>query len=94
MVSQSLDLKKLGEFLSLLDDSIPELSLDKDSTNELKSELGTIEAQTKSPKPKINIIKESLLSIRTILEGIAGNVLAAKLLEYYPALIEMFKKAL
>jgi hypothetical protein len=67
--------------------SLPRLSLGKAASDELTSELGTLEAQSKSPKPKHGIIKESLRSVRTILEGAAGNAVAEGLLHTVRILI-------
>lgn len=57
-----------------------ELGLNAEEASELNTELSTIEVQSESPKPKATIIKESLKSIRAILEGATGNVAAAELL--------------
>lgn len=57
-----------------------ELGLDAEEASELHTELSTIEVQSESPKPKTKILKESLESIRAILEGATGNVAAAGLL--------------
>lgn len=43
---------------------------------ELMAEIQTLQSQKQSPRPKNIIIKESLKSIRTILEGAAGNTVA------------------
>ena len=45
------------------------------------SDIETIESQIKSPRPKSTIIKECLASIRTILEGAAGSMIAALLVQ-------------
>jgi hypothetical protein len=47
----------------------------------LQSDVDTIRVQNSSPAPKKGIIKECLGSIKTVLEGSAGNVLAS----YLPA---------
>ena len=48
-------------------------SLKGDQAAELRAEIETLEAQSKSPKPKQSILRESLSSMRTILEGAAGG---------------------
>ena len=53
-----------------------EADLAEDDRNELDSECATIDAQLASPRPKRGIIKESLASLRNILEGAAGSGLA------------------
>lgn len=47
--------------------------LDRDELAELQSELATLEAQHHSPKPKRAIVRESLSTVRSIVEGVAGN---------------------
>lgn len=51
-----------------------QLELVPELRTELESELATLEAQLASPKPKRNIVKESLSSVRAILEGAGGGV--------------------
>lgn len=71
---------KSADFKSLIQDvraKIPSLNLDPTSTNQLYSDIGTIEVQIASPTPKPSIISESLSSIKAILENAAGNVIAA-----------------
>jgi hypothetical protein len=55
---------------------------------ELEAELATIAAQAKSPKPKPEILRESLLTSRRVLEGMLG----AGAVQAIPALAEMFAK--
>lgn len=57
-----------------------ELGLSSEEASELNAELTTIELQSRSPKPKGTIIKEALKSIKAILEGATGNIVAAGLL--------------
>nr|WP_319490634.1 hypothetical protein [uncultured Desulfobacter sp.] len=74
------DLSRLIEFVSKIRADIKELGLNSDSENELNSEISTIEIQSKSPNPKSKIISESLKTIRSILEGAAGSVVATPFL--------------
>ena len=46
--------------------------------SELKANIRTIETQMTSPKPKVVVVRESLHSIRNILEGDVGSGLAAE----------------
>lgn len=75
-----IDPKALKGFIKNLEDAIPQLSLDTQSSSELKSELATIKAQAESPKPKQGILKETIQSIKTILEGTAAGVLTEGLI--------------
>lgn len=77
---QELDLGKVELLLSEIRKHIGSLGLTPPVEEETVAELDTIETQMRSPRPKTLIIKESLRSIRTILEG-AGGDLAAELLK-------------
>jgi hypothetical protein len=57
-----------------------QLNLAAESADELRAELQTLEAQAESPRPKAPIISECLKSVRSILEGAAGNAAAAGVL--------------
>lgn len=69
-----------SEFIQQLKSVIFELGLNQQDAAELEAEVLTIEHQVASPKPKQLIITESLKSVRSILEGITGSVLATGLL--------------
>jgi hypothetical protein len=74
----------LKELLSAVEKALttlPQLPGPEASKMELKADLQTLAAQAVSPRPSPTIIRESAKSARTILEGMAGSVLAAKLLE-------------
>jgi hypothetical protein len=64
-----------------------DLNLEKEDVNELESELATIKAQSKSPKPKKKIIAESLKTIRNLVEGVAGNTIAPTIIGMINGLI-------
>jgi hypothetical protein len=74
------EFQALTEFLSKLASSVDSLELQKDFKDELLAEIATVESQAKSPRPKRIIISESLKSIRIILEGATGSILASELL--------------
>jgi len=81
VATTNFDSKKVYDFLSLLKKSIDELTVEVEVKKELDSDIKSIEAQLNSPKPKSSMIKEGLSSIRKILEG-AGGKLVADLLIY------------
>lgn len=54
-------------------DAIEKFGLAKPQVDEVKSEIDTVEAQARSPKPKRLIIKSSFETIQRILEGAAGG---------------------
>lgn len=59
-------LKELRDFKNKIDSSAVQ--------QDFESELETIEAQLKNSNPKVSIIKETLKSIRSIMEGISASV--------------------
>jgi len=71
----------INNFVSSLKEKINDIEINEDVSRELNAEISTIEIQQASPKPKNNIIKEGLSSIRTILEGATGSVAGQLLLE-------------
>ena len=74
------DIEQLAKLIEALRNTIDAVGVDKDGKEELDSEISTLEAQIKSPKPKHSIIGETLASIRRILEGASGNLVASGLL--------------
>jgi hypothetical protein len=58
---------------------IDTLGLPADTRSEIDADLTTVEAQSKSPKPRVPIIKEALKSIRSVLENAAGSAAGAAL---------------
>jgi len=78
---------QLLKFIELLKTKLPELEISEDDKSEIETDVSTIEAQIKSSRPKAGIIKESLLSIKRILEGASGAVIATGLLKYLLSLL-------
>lgn len=78
--SIEFDIDQIGKLIDALRNTRDVLGIDHEHKQELESEVCTLEAQTRSPKPKMGIIAESLGSIRRILEGAAGNLVASGLL--------------
>lgn len=90
VINLSLENKNnIKDFLEILKQRNSELNLSTNDGKELKAEISTIESQLDSSKPKKNIIKESLSTIRNILEGAVGSVLASELLLKLPALLAL-----
>lgn len=81
----------LMTFLQLLREKIPDLTLNEDNRTEIDADVKTIEIQLASRRPKKSIIRESLTSIRKILEGAGGGLVAAGLLKYIPLLLASIK---
>ena len=72
-ITQNIDLKEFTEAFSR---DIPKIS-NQAVAQSLLADIDTIKAQNLSPAPKKSIIRECLTSIKTTLEGAAGNVLAS-----------------
>jgi hypothetical protein len=67
-------------FIDHLKTAIPKLELEPEKKNQIYVDIGTIEVQIGALAPKRSIITESIQSIRNILEGMVGSVLASNLL--------------
>lgn len=80
-VSAELDLEELRGFLDKLRSELHGLDLAPSDESEINAELTTLNAQASSPKPKRSIIRESLISIRRILEAAGGGATAHLILE-------------
>ena len=75
----SFDFEKLKEIINLLKENVNNISQDNDN-KELSHAILAVETELKKDKPKTNIIQELLKTIRNILEGVAGNIIAAGIL--------------
>ena len=73
----SLDLAAVTEFVRALKTQLPQLGLTGDDGAVAQSDIATIETQLSSPRPKVEIVKESLRSIRNIAEGAVGSLAAS-----------------
>jgi len=68
-------------FIKTLKENINHIeSLDRKSKKAVQKEIETIQKQIKSSKPNIPLVKESLTTIRNVLEGISGSLAAQGLL--------------
>jgi len=63
---------------------LAELPLDSADRGEAGAELSTLEAQLSSSRPKANVIGQSLKTMRNILEGATGSLVAYELLQRIP----------
>lgn len=76
-LSSNVDLNALAELLTTIRTFLPSLELAPVELAEAEVELRTLELQAASPKPKFGVVRESLKSLRTIVEGGAGSLLAS-----------------
>jgi hypothetical protein len=78
------------ELIKLMDgikNIAPELKLGDELRKVLYSDIDIVDAQVKSPKPKFSIIHEGLKSIRSVLEGAGGEIVAPLLVQLSKILI-------
>ena len=84
-----VDAATLVALVEAITANVDQLRLPADARAELLAELETLRAQAASPNPKTGIVREMLESVRRILEGAAGNVLAAT---YGPQVAELLSQ--
>ncbi|HEX6470958.1 MAG TPA: hypothetical protein VF069_17800 [Streptosporangiaceae bacterium] len=75
------EMDRVREFLRQFDAGAHLLRLAPEQSDEIRAEIATIRAQAGSPKPRHHIIRESLRSVRAILEQAGGGAVAVGLLE-------------
>lgn len=75
-IAARVEMKPVLDFLESLLRQIDQLDLKPESKQELSADISTIKSQAGSPKPKHNIVLESLGSIRRILESAGGGISA------------------
>lgn len=73
--SQTLDLEAVAGIISELKSRLDEARLQAQDTAQIKSDIACVEAQLSAPRPNIGVIKESLRSTRSILEGLASSAI-------------------
>jgi hypothetical protein len=81
VVSPTVNIDEVKALIAKIKSAVSDLDLNADARAEFQADLATVESQTKSPKPKAGIIRQSLSSIRSVLEGAGGNVLGALIAE-------------
>jgi hypothetical protein len=73
--TQLLDVDALRGLIDALNKAVSLASIQGAAADELRAELATLAAQAASPKPKREIIRATVRSIKTVAEGAAGNIL-------------------
>jgi hypothetical protein len=81
IVGGELDIIQIRSFVEELKKALPDLPLIPGNEGEIDAEIKTIEAQLSSPKPKHAVLGHSLQTVRSVLEGCAGSLLANELLK-------------
>jgi len=72
-IAAAVDIAGVTQFIERFQPSIGDLGLSPEYAAELQSEVEILRAQVNSPKPKPAIIRDSLGTIRRVLEGAAGG---------------------
>lgn len=83
--------QNFDDFVKLIKEKRSELILDEEDESEIDAEIATLESQISSSRPKQGIIRESLSSIKRILEGAGSSVVAQQLTSYIPDLLDAMK---
>lgn len=79
-IINELDLDKVSIFISKLKENLNQIGLQEDNQSIVESDVATISSQLESGKPNPSVLTKSLQSIRSSLEGAAGNLIASGLL--------------
>jgi hypothetical protein len=80
------ELEAIRTLAKAVQDSLSQLPLQGDAKSEAEAELNTLLAQLQSSKPKTSILRESLKTLRNLIEGVASNAAAAGLLPLFAPL--------
>jgi len=75
------DTDKIKKLIQQIKGDIEQLDLSSDKKSEFVSDINTIESQLSSSKPKMAVLKECIGSLRNILEGTTGSLLANGIVE-------------
>ena len=78
-VSES-DKPAIADFLRALKEHTPELHLDASATEKISVEVRTLETQVASESPSRKVVQQSLHTVRNVLEGCVGSIIASGLL--------------
>jgi hypothetical protein len=82
-----LNLELVREVVDQYEKDEATLGLDALKAKEARAEVKTIRAQLDSPRPKPVVIRESLTSLRAVVEGAAGSMAAVGLLDLLARII-------
>lgn len=80
-VQKTFDVAAVRKLLEEISKDLASLNLTEDEKSEIEADFTALQAQVKSPNPKISIIKETLSSLRNIFENITGELGATILIK-------------
>ncbi|EGQ7645682.1 hypothetical protein NMR56_003468 [Vibrio cholerae] len=83
----SIENEDITQFIEYLKLSLEQLKLNENDQAEIEAEIVTIESQLSSPKPKKVVIGECLKSVRNIVEGTTGSLVATGILAQLSAIL-------
>jgi hypothetical protein len=87
--SQSItqnDVAAIQALLAAMQSNLTALGFNAESRTEAEAEIQTLKAQVQSNRPKPVIIRESLKTLRNLVEGVASNAVAAGILPLFAPL--------
>jgi hypothetical protein len=78
-INQHFDIRseEFKNFVSGLRNTLAQVTLSDSDRDQASADLSTVEAQIGSPKPKHSVVRECMISVRTILENAAGSLIAS-----------------
>lgn len=79
-MTNQIDLEQVSDFISKIKENLTKLELPQSQQNVVESAVEAISHEIESPQPKHAAVKQSLLSIKTMLEGAVGNLVASGVL--------------
>lgn len=80
MINSEVSMDAIREFVASLTQHLGQLKLDEKMRTELDSEIMAITTQLKEDKPRRTILQESFSTIRNVLEGLTGSIIASGLI--------------
>lgn len=82
-----MDLEEVESLIINLQKHLTQIGLNEDKQKVIESEIDNITKELEAKNPKVKLIRESMKTIKNLLEGVAGNFIAQALL----AQLGMFK---
>ncbi|PEU93480.1 hypothetical protein CN415_12615 [Bacillus cereus] len=80
MQQTNLDMRKVDELLGNIKENIKALNLNDEQKETISANVETIERQKQLSNPNPTIIKEGFSTIRNVLEGVTGSMIASGLI--------------
>jgi DNA-dependent RNA polymerase auxiliary subunit epsilon len=78
---------KIDEYLKMLRCNINQVELDDNELSVINEKVNAIEGEIKKQNSNSGLVKEAFSTIRNVLEGVVGSIVASELLYHMPMLI-------